>query len=135
MGIIEIIEEKLSTFKNLYDSIRIVDPINKNVVSFGEDNIELIEEPCFRFLKKDEYCNNCISVRSCLENDTFVKMETVEGKLFMIISSPVTIENNLYIVEMIKDISETGRTIKNEKIINNIESLLKEMNEAAVTKE
>lgn len=133
MEIIEMIEEKLSIFKNLYDSVRIVNPINKKVVSCGENNIELEEEPCFEFWKKDEYCTNCISMRTYLKNDTFTKIEIIEGKVFMIISSPVNIENNVYIVEMIKDISQTASMIKNVEVINHIESLIKEMNEAAVT--
>lgn len=134
MEIIEIIQEKLSIFKNLYDSIRIVDPINKKVVSCGENDIELEQDPCFEFYKKNEYCTNCISMRAYLKNDIFTKIESVEGKVFMIISSPVTIENNVYIVEMIKDISQTGSIIKNGEVINHIESLIKEMNEVAVTK-
>ncbi|MGH4125027.1 MAG: GGDEF domain-containing protein [Clostridium sp.] len=135
MEIIEVIKERLSIFKNLYDTIRIVDPINKKIINPGEDNIEILKEPCYGFRRTDRYCDNCISMRACLEYDTFLKMEVSNGKVFLIISSPVTIENKVYIVEMIKDISKSGSVMNNEKNTNNIERLINEMNDAAVRDE
>lgn len=135
MKIIEIIKERLSIFKNLYDTIRIVDPIKKEIVNNGEDNVDTVREPCYGFWKTKEYCSNCISMRACLEHDTFLKMEVAGDKIFLIISSPVTIENKVYIVEMLKDISQTGSVINNENNLNNIENLIKEMNDAAIKDE
>ncbi|MBU3126812.1 hypothetical protein LGL55_05055 [Clostridium tagluense] len=135
MEIIEIIKERLSIFKNLYDTVRIVNPNIKKIVNFGEDNTEIAEGSCFDFWKTDGFCNNCIAMKSCLENDTFIKMEISDGKIFIIISSPVTIENKVYIVEMIKDISQTGSIMNNEKNINNIKSLIKEINDADIMDE
>jgi len=129
MEIIEIIKEKLSVFTNLYDTIRIVDPINKRVLDYKEDKIEMIMDPCCEF-GVERYCNNCVSMRAYLEHDTFLKMEVAGGKVFLIISSPVTIENKVYIVEMVKDISQAD-IVNNEKNIDNIKNLIKEMNDAA----
>ncbi|MCB2298215.1 hypothetical protein [Clostridium tagluense] len=135
MEIIEIIKERLSIFKNLYDTVRIVNPNIKKVVNFEEDNTEIAGGACFDFWKTDGFCNNCISMKACLANDTFIKMEISDGKIFIIISSPVTIENKVYIVEMIKDISQTGSIMNNEKNINNIKSLIKEINDADIIDE
>lgn len=135
MEIIEIIKERLSIFKNLYDTVRVVDPINKKVVNFGEGNTEIVADSCFTFWKKDGCCKNCTSMRACLENDTFIKMEVSGEKVYLVISSPVTIEDKVYIVEMLKDISQTGSIINNEKNISNIENLIKDMNEAAIKDE
>jgi len=132
MEVLELTKERLSIFKNLYDTIRIVDPINRTVVNFGEDGNEIVEGQCYGFWKTDGYCKNCISMRACLENDTFIKMEVTDGEIFLVISSPVTIENKVYIVELIKDVTQTGSIINNEKSINNIENLISEMNEAAI---
>lgn len=135
MEILEIVKERLSLFKNLYDSIRIVDPINKKIVSSGGNNTELTTDYCFGLFGKDGYCSNCISMRTFVENDTFVKMEFVGGKILLIISSPVTIESKTYIVEMIKDISQTSSIMKNEKSDFNIQNLISEMNDAATKDE
>ena len=134
MEIIEIIKERLSIFKNLYDSIRVVDPINRKIVKFGEDNSEIIQEPCYQFQENHEECNNCIAMRAYLENDTFIKLEDAQGKVFLIISAPVTIENKVYIVEMIKDISQTGVIVNSEKDIIEFGNLIKQMNKAAIKK-
>ena len=135
MEIIEIVKERLSLFKNLYDTIRIVDPINKKAINYGQDNMETLIEPCYSLCKADGYCDNCTSMRAFLEKDTFVKMEVTGEKLYVIISSPVTIDNKVYIVEMIKDISQTGSIINNNKNINNVENFIKEMNDAAIKDE
>jgi two-component system cell cycle response regulator len=133
--ILEIVKERLSLFKNLYDSIRIVDPINKKVVSIGEAKTELVTDNCYGLCGKDAYCSDCISMRAFIENDTFVKVEFVKGKLILIISSPVTIESSTYIVEMIKDISQTSSIMKNEKSDYNIQNLIEDMNDVAIRDE
>lgn len=135
MEIIKMIKERLSVFKNLYDTIRIVDPINKRSTRFKGHNMQIVEGACYEFCKKDEYCSNCISMRAYLENDTFFKMESNEGKILLVTSSPVTIENEIYIVEMIKDISQTASIMNNEKSTCNIKNLLKAINDVAIKDE
>ena len=135
MEIIEIIKERLSMFKNLYDTIRIVDPINKKVIGYGEDNVEIIKDSCYVSWKTNEPCKNCTSMRSYLENDTFTKMEVDGDKLLLIISSPISIENKVYIVEIVKDISQTGSIVNSDKNKNGTENLIKEMNDAVIRDE
>jgi two-component system cell cycle response regulator len=135
MEVIEIIKQRLSIFKNLYDSIRIVDPINKKIINFQDDNMQIVKGDCYGLWKKDEYCKNCISMRAYFENDTFLKIEFTEGKLNLITASPVTIDNKIYIVEMVKNISQRSSIINSEKGAYNIESLLTEMNDVAIKDE
>lgn len=135
MEVIEIIKEKLSIFKNLYDSIRIVDPINKRVLNVLEDNTKVLEGNCYGLWTKDEYCRNCISMRAYLQNDTLLKLEFTDGKIFLVTASPVTIENNVYIVELIKSVSQAGSMMNNERNTYDIQNLLEEMNNAAIKDE
>jgi len=133
MEIIDIIKERLSIFKNLYDSIRIVDPINKRVLSFQEDNAQMEKENCHILLETDEYCKNCISMRAYIENDTFIKMEFVQGEILIITATPVTVENSIYIIEMIKSVSQAESIMINGEKTYNIENLLKKMSDAAIS--
>lgn len=135
MEVIEIVEEKLSMFKNLYDSIRIVDPIRKEVINEQEDKTKVVECNCYELWRKGEYCKNCISMRAFLENDTFLKIEFADGKPVLITASPVTIDNKTYIVEMIKNISQVESSVNSEKCTYNIEGLLKEINDVAIKDE
>ena len=132
MEIIEIIKERLSIFKNLYDTIRIVDPINKKVMNYGEDKGVIVKDICYGFWENGQYCKNCTSMRAYLENDTFMKMEVDGDNILLIISSPITIENKVYIVELIKDISQTGSIVNSDKSRAETVNLIKEMNEAAI---
>lgn len=97
MEIINIIKERLSIFNNLYDSIRIINPIDKKVNG----------------------------------NDSSVRMEFNETKIFIIVTTSVSIENNIYIVEIIKNVSQLEGIKDNKKSICDIESLLQEMNDYA----
>ena len=135
MEVIEIIKEKLSIFKNLYDSIRIVDPISKRVISVQEDTTQVLESNCYGLWKKEEYCRNCVSMRAFLQNDTLLKMEFVDGKIMLITASPVTVDNKVYIVELVKSVSQAGSIMNNEKNSYSIQNLLNEMNDAAIKDE
>jgi two-component system cell cycle response regulator len=135
MEVIEIIKEKLSIFKNLYDSIRIVDPINKKVINFQEDTTKVLEANCYGLWNKEEYCRNCVSMRAYLQNDTLLKMEFVDGKVMLITASPVTVDNKVYIVELIKNVAQAGSIMNNEKNSYSIQNLLNEMNDAAIKDE
>ena len=135
MEVIDIVKEKLSMFKNLYDSIRVVDPINKKVIKVNGDKVKAMEGTCYGLWKKNEYCRNCISMRAYLENDTLLKMEFSEGEVMVITASPVTIEDKVYIVEMIKSVPKSGYIMNNEDNSYNVQSLLNQMNDAAIKDE
>jgi two-component system cell cycle response regulator len=133
MEVVEIVEEKLSMFKNLYDNIRIVDPISKKVISIQEDNIKVVESNCYELWEKNEYCRNCIAMRAYLQNDTLLKMEFADGKVFLITALPVIIEDNTYIVELIRRVSQSENAINNETNTYKVQNLLDEMNDAVIT--
>lgn len=98
--------ENLSIFKNLYEIIRLVDPVNKKTLYLNNGQIEKSESNCFDFWKTDSYCKNCISMRAYNENKTFVKIQYNKERLFMIIASPFNIESDRYVLELLKDVTE-----------------------------
>jgi two-component system, cell cycle response regulator len=135
MDIINQVEDRLSIFKNLYDNIRIVDTVNKKVLFNKELGKQIKKANCYCFWNRDVICKNCISMRAYLEDDTFVKLEYVNEKVFMVIATPIVIEENRYIVEILKDISKNGY-VHNEKIEGLEEELLiGQMNERIIKDE
>ncbi len=110
MNILKDISERLFPFKNLYDVIRLVDPINNKVIdSYPNNSIENNKSlTCYKFWNKDEPCENCTSLNAYIENNTFYKLEIKDAELYMIISSPFEINNTTYVVELIKNITKTG---------------------------
>ncbi len=133
MNLMEHVKERLSIFKNLYDTIRIVDPVNKKTIIINEDSQEEIEGTCFDFWRKRISCDNCISMRAYLNNDTFVKIQHDEGKTYLMTATPIDFNDSVYIIEMLKDITTKGIVVdnKNNKSTN-IEELIKEMSEKAI---
>ena len=132
MRVVAQVKESLALFKNLYDILRIIDPISKKVI-YVEGYQEEENHVCHCFWGKDTPCQNCISMRSYLENDTFIKLEYIESKVFLLISTPVLINNNTYIVELIKDISDKG-VVSDEGILklHSAGNLISKMNEKII---
>lgn len=134
MRVIAQVKESLSLFKDLYDILRVIDPINKKVL-YNEDNQVQKDQCCYCFWEKGTSCNNCISIRTYLENETFVKLEYKENKIFFLISIPVLIDNSTYVVELIKDISDKG-VVNSEGILkfHTVREMINEINEKVVRK-
>lgn len=126
MNLLNEIKERLKPFKNLYDFIRIVDPINNKVINSDNEKLGLKfkDFSCYKFWGKNKKCENCISYNAYLENNTFVKLEVFDSKIFLVIASPFISNDKTYIVELLKDISKTSFFNTSESN-QTIESLMK----------
>lgn len=102
------VKERLSIFKNFYDVIRLVNPINTTIINHKCENLSAKSGFCYDVWKKNKRCENCISRLAYDKNETAVKIEYSKGKIILVIASPLTIKNNKYVVEMIKDVSQSG---------------------------
>lgn len=132
MNVMEDIGDRLSIFKNLYDILRIVDPVNKKVISF-EDNTACNAGNCFDFWNREDYCKNCVSMRAYLENDTCIKLEYKDDKAYLSIASPIMVDGKFYIIEMLKDLTSGSSIFKEGLPVNNIEKFVMELNNKLVT--
>lgn len=128
--------DNLSILENLYDVIRIVDPLTKKTVHYDKSKIKILNNSCYDFWKSEEYCPNCISMRAYNEADTFVKIEYNKEKIYMIMASPIVMENKKYVFEMLKDVTNTG-IIENfsEKTSEEIQLYINEMNDKIIKDE
>ncbi|MDF2674710.1 MAG: diguanylate cyclase [Clostridiales bacterium] len=136
MELLDEIKERLSIFNNLYDALRIVDPVNKRVITVNNDNVKHFEEACYGFWNKSKFCENCISIRAYNENDTCVKIECKGESILLIIATPVSYKGETYILELLKDISKGTNNIENMN--DNMESmglLLKKMGDKLIRDE
>ncbi len=121
MDIVLDIKGRLSLFKNFYDAVRVVDPIKKKVMLNKTNEYECnhgkIIKDCFWIVnchdiwKKESGCENCISKKAFLKNDTFVKLEHNNGNVYLVIASPIEIEDKRYVVEILKDITNNGEIV------------------------
>lgn len=125
-------KEKLSIIENMYDSIRVINPINKNIISIRNNDIKILEGKCYEKFNRGTLCSNCISMRAYIEKDTFIKLECVSNKVMLIVATPVIINEETYVVEIIKDISSHNNKISNINYKSNIITVIDNMNEKII---
>lgn len=126
----------LSMLEKLYDVIRIVEPLKKKNIYYENNEIEILDSNCYYFWKFRKHCPNCVSMRAYNENDTFVKFEYNKEKIYMVMASPIFINDDRYVIEMLKDVTNTG-IIENfhNKTTIEIQSFLNEMNDKIIKDE
>lgn len=127
---------KLTSFEKMYQQIRVVDPINNKVLDYTENHFSETTETCFSAWQRNEVCKNCISMRAYNENDTFVKIEFNQEKIFLITAIPLELSNRKVVFELLKDITHS-MIIDGENLKDKIEvkRILYKANLAAVTDE
>lgn len=126
--------ESLAMFRNLFDIVRVIDPIKKRVIncdSPGDDSFNFV---CYDFWGTGKQCDNCISGRAIVENDTFMKIECQGDELYMVMASPITLNDQNYIVEMIKNITSNDiMTGVDQKYLEESNRVIAELNKKIVT--
>lgn len=115
----------------LYDTIRILDPVEKKVHYLikpdwlnGQDH----QETCYCFWGKNTACENCASVRAFNQNKTVVKIEFKQDRVFMVMSAPLAFQGRKMIIELLKDITDNGIIDIEGKEVNEIQKMITEKN-------
>lgn len=133
---IEDITNCLSKIHKLFDIVRIIDPVEKKVIHYNDMNNGSNISNCYDFWRAGTSCCNCVSIRAMKEKDTFMKLEYKDGRVFMSMASPVQLEADEYIIEMIKDITETGFITELACInLKETRNIISQLNEKAITDE
>ncbi len=132
----DIILDKLELFGNAYQSMRIVDPVRKKTLELGESESCETEDIYHEFWKKEIISENCIAMRAYNEDDTIFKIEHNDNGIYMVIATPIAIQEKKIVVELFKDITDSmhlrdGKTGHGVKILSTVEH----MNQAVVNDE
>ncbi|GFP75231.1 GGDEF domain-containing protein [Clostridium fungisolvens] len=125
---IDFIENNLNIFQKLYDVIRVVDPITKRVLLYNGNTLIEKGSSCFNKIGKEAICENCISIRALKDKKTYMKIESVDNKSYLITVLPIEVDNKTLIVELIKDATDSlfyghsldGKGCKVSNIINDL---------------
>ena len=132
----EMVREKLLILDNMFDIMRIIDPINKNVINISNQQIIIENSKCYDFFKRGTMCNNCISMRADIENDTFIKLEYILNGVVLIIATPIIAANGeRYIVETIKNIVSQNTRLLNNKCQGHVKDITYSLNEIDIRDE
>jgi len=115
--LIEKIHIKLSMFSNLFDTARIIDPINHNFILVKSKDNENVIGKCYK--DQNTYYENCIFITAYLQNETIFKIYDKHKKIFLAAAIPVTSGKITYIVEVLKNVSNKISFNVNEENIKN----------------
>ncbi len=103
---IQQVKSKLSVFSGSYDVARIVHPISRTAWLITSGCEFSSEQTCYSFWDKNESCENCISTRAYLQNDTFFKVEQKGQKVFLVLAFPQPVGKVMFVAEVLKNISD-----------------------------
>ncbi|WP_346928516.1 GGDEF domain-containing protein [Clostridium sp.] len=132
MDIMDDVKERLSIFKNIYDMIRIVDPIKNEIISTDSDTMNA-DTYCYELWNRNGICENCVSRKAYESNETVVKIEYSNNKIFVVMASPINVGKETYIVELMKNISQGGSIIdRDREYSESIENFLKNIQETTL---
>jgi diguanylate cyclase (GGDEF)-like protein len=120
---IEEVVKDLNILGNIYDIIRIVDPITKivydtllyNDIEKKLPNMDS-NKFCYDFWNLDKVCDNCISTRALNTGKSYMKMEYNGTKAFLVTTSIIVYEGKKYILELL-------RLVTSSDVITSINSL------------
>ena len=135
---VEFVENNINILKGLYDALRVVDPVGKKVLLHNEVALINKKGSCFSELSKKRVCDNCISMRAINNNSTFMKIENVDEKLYLISAMPFEYKGETYAVELIKEVTNSlfyGNSIigGNYKVDNMVKDMKKIATKDALT--
>ena len=105
--------------ESLFDFVRIVDPINNEVIeeTFSKD---IETHKCYEFWNCKSSCENCVGARAYNhEGESFIKIKYSNNSIYLVMSRVVKHNDNKYILEAIKDVTESN-------VLENISNLTNE---------
>ena len=101
------------TIKNLFGTVRIVDPVTTEVVTIDENgNFVETGKRCYQLWGREECCENCSSKRALEERDWMSKLEASDNGIFAVLSRHVALNGRDLVMEILFPMDENLRAAK-----------------------
>ena len=134
------VQDLIKKFSIAYDIVRVVDPEKKEVLSFdGTDYKETRFEPCFAVWEKDKRCDNCISIKACMDKKRMSKFEFRNEEAYSVLSVPILIgeqgHEHMAALELVNHVTEetTFQAKGNTALEKHVQRLNQRMYEDSLT--
>lgn len=127
------LDRELEFFQKIYDSVRLVDPVQKKVLDYRGSSIHCTNEICYNYWGNGKICENCISIRAHMENKSFMKLEKKDKKILMVTAIPIEHGNRPLVLELLKDATDSMFVGSGDYNTNEtLESLVRKMNDMVI---
>ena len=101
------IEKNLDFIKTMYDTVRLVDPVQKCVLEYDENTICKKDVHCYNYWENSKICDNCISIRAYQDKNSFMKIEYKPNKILMVTATPLNKEGEPVVLELLKNVTDS----------------------------
>ena len=108
LGVFRVIDLKglLDEVGQVFDAIRIIEPIKKQVVHQEGDESIINKPTCYEFWKTGIICQECVLDYIRIGKETLLKVEESDDRKLIVIESLFIFGDNKYILEMTQDITK-----------------------------
>lgn len=118
----------LDILNKIYDSVRIIRPLEKKVITLTEGALCETNNHCYDFWSTEKICSNCISMRAFNEKASFSKLSWTDDRIYMVIAVPVQDTAETVILELLKDVTgsmtvDLPKTMKSNLLLQTLNEL------------
>ncbi len=136
------IQKTIECLSDIFDIVRVVDPINMKILSFDErEEVDFDEYECYRVWNKDDRCTNCVSLRAYHYKKRLTKYDFINDDVYQVAAMPIEIllNSNIvsnYILEIVSIITDEVmfEAFGKEEFIDKISSYEKKVYYDSMTK-
>lgn len=104
---LESIEKYFPAVNLLYNSMRLVDPVSKTVMTWDGHILNNTAETCYDYWCRGKSCENCISARANNEKKCIIKLESGSKCIMMVTALPVNYHGGPLALELLKDVTDS----------------------------
>lgn len=122
-----------SDINGVFDYVRLIDLNGHTELKIEDNHIIPTSKLCYCTWREGRPCRNCISHQAYYEEKHMTKLQYVGNRIQLIMAIPVHIQDNKYVLEMSKDITES--LVVNDKYHpdnTDIHNIINELNVVAV---
>lgn len=103
----EQMQQTLANLRQLFDVVRLVDPLTATLESEGTALTPGSENACYQVWNgRSERCQNCISLRAVREGQRQTKYEFSNQEVFYVVSAPVQVDGRILALEIVHRVSD-----------------------------
>lgn len=125
---LKMFEEHKELFDLMYDSYRLVNPEDKTVIEYHENQLRETDMKCYARWGRNKPCDNCISYRSNQDGKSMIKLVSSSNCIIIIRAIPVVEKGKQFVLELMKDITDSlvydsGNNADSKYIVNAVSEL------------
>lgn len=86
---------------NLFDVVRLVDPLNMVVYAIEDGEFRVQKDSCYHVWNKQDRCENCISARCFMDKKRYSKFEFIDHDAYHVVAQVVNVEGREFVLEVV----------------------------------